>query len=75
MSVWTTGTSGLETVLATLGTSIHHKGSHGNTIVLTQPGNSQSNGSSIHLGHHTYVNPAAPQFVYKSNLGSGYQQK
>lgn len=74
MSVWTSGTSGLETVLATLGTSIHCKGAHTNSVVSTQPGNNLSN-SSTHLGHHTYINPTAPQFVYKPSSGAGYQQK
>lgn len=75
MSVWTTGTSGLETVLATLGTSVHSKGSHANAVVSTQPGTNSLNGST-HLGHHTYINPTAPQFVYKPSSGaSTYQQK
>lgn len=74
MSVWTTGTSGLETVLATLGTSIHTKGSNTNSVVSTQPGHNLLGGST-HLGHHTYINPTAPQFVYKPSSGVGYQQK
>lgn len=74
MSVWTSRTSGLETVLATLGTSCHSKGSHTNSSVSTQPGNNLSNGST-HLGHHTYINPTAPQFVYKPSSGASYQQK
>lgn len=74
MSVWTTGTSGLDTVLATLGTSINAKGSHTNAIVATQPGSNLLNGNT-HLGHHTYINPTAPQFVYKPSSGAGYQQK
>lgn len=74
MSVWTTSTSGLETVLATLGTSIHPKGSHANSVVSTQPATNLSNGNT-HLGHHTYINPTAPQFVYKPSSGAGYQQK
>lgn len=74
MSVWTTGTSGLETVLATLGTSIHTKGSNTNSVVSTQLGHNLLGGST-HLGHHTYINPTAPQFVYKPSSGVGYQQK
>lgn len=74
MSVWTTGTSGLETVLATLGNSVNSKGSHGNSVVSTQPGSNLLS-NSTHLGHHTYVNPTAPQFVYKPSAGLGYQQK
>lgn len=80
MSVWTTSSSGLETVLATLGTSVNNaatKGSqHSNHIVSSQPGSNQSNSSTTHLGHHTYINPTAPQFVWnKSSSGAGYQQK
>lgn len=75
MSVWTTGTSGLETVLATLGTSVHSKGSHTTNLVSTQPASNLLS-SSTHL-HHAYINPTAPQFVYKPSYqgGAGHQQK
>lgn len=79
MSVWTTSSTGLETVLATLGTTIHSKGSqHSNAIVSTQPGTNQplSNNASTHLGHHSYFNPTAPQFVWnKQSSGVGYHQQ
>lgn len=78
MSVWTTSSSGLETVLATLGTTVNSptKGSqHSNSIISSQPGLNQSN-NSAHLGHHTYINPTAPQFVWnKPSSTAGYQQK
>lgn len=80
MSVWTTSSTGLETVLATLGTTVNAPGTkgsqlHTNHIVSSQPGTNQLN-NNTHLGHHTYINTAAPQFIWnKPSSGAGYQQK
>lgn len=79
MSVWTTSSSGLETVLATLGTTIHSttKGSqHSNAIVSTQPAGTNQSNNNTHSGHHSYINSTAPQFVWnKPSSGASYQQK
>ena len=79
MSVWSTQNTGLETVLATFGSTIPSKSNHSSTYHLngsvTNITGSASNHNNSHTSsNHIYTSPSNSYGVW-SKSGAVYQQK